>query len=257
MIHRCASCPDESLLKTYLESELYSQDDDDDDSSIDYKQWKTTDWSELVNLTETTTDFIDIIIKQLQKLTAHSYIAKCQAVYLTKVKKVLKSNEVVVLGDFAENYQFVVQDEIQSFHWNKTQATMHPIVVYYKINEELKNDSICFISDDLVHDVDMVYHIMKLTVEYVKNNISPDIEAIHYFSDGCAGQYKNCRNFLNICHHEQDFAVKCTWSFFATSHGKSPCNGIGGTVKRLSAITSLHRTTNNQILTAPANVRFL
>ena len=237
MIHRCASCPDESLLTTYLESELYSQDDDDDDSSIDYKQWKTTDRSELVNLTETTTDFIDIIIKKLQKLTAHSYIAKCQAVYLTKVKKELKSNEVVVLGDFAENYQFVVQDEIQSFHWNK-------------------NDSICFISDDLVHDVDMVYHIMKLTVEYVKNNISPDIEAIHYFSDGCAGQYKNCRNFLNICHHEQDFAVKCTWSFFATSHGMSPCDSIGGTVKRLTAIASLHRTTNNQILTAPAMLDF-
>ena len=113
---------------------MYSQDDYDDDSSVDYKQWKTTDRAELVNMTETTTDFIDIIIKKLQKLTAHSYIAKCQAVYLTNVKKELKSNEVVVLGDSAENYQFVVQDEIQSFHWNNTQATLHPIVVHYKIN---------------------------------------------------------------------------------------------------------------------------
>ena len=162
----------------------------------------------------------------------------------------------MVIGDFAEIYRFVVQDEIQSFHWNKTQGTLHPIVIYYKINEELKNDSICFISDDLVHDVDMVYHIMKLTIDYIKNNIDPSIKVVHYFSDGCAGQYKNCRNFLNICHHEQDFAVKCTWSFFATSHGKSPCDGIGGTVKRLTAIASLHRTTNNQILTAPAMFEF-
>ena len=48
----------------------------------------------------------------------------------------------MVLGDFAENYQFVVQDEIQSFHWNKTQATLHPTVIYYKLNVELKNESI-------------------------------------------------------------------------------------------------------------------
>ena len=193
MIHRCPSCPDDSTLKSYLENELYSQNDndtDDDDSCIDYKQWKTTDRSELVSMTETTGDFIVNLINKLQKLTVHSFIAKSQAASLTKLKKELSSTEVIVLGDFAENYQFVVQDEIQSFHWNKTQATLHPIVVYYKVNEELKYDSICFISDDLLHDVDMVYHVMKLTVEHIKNSISPDIETVHYFTDGRAGQYK-------------------------------------------------------------------
>jgi hypothetical protein len=157
MIHRCASCPDDSQLRIYLEIELYSQDDDDD-PTIEYKQWKTADRADLLHMTETTTDFINILIEKLQKLTTHSYIAKCQAVYLKNVKNELTCNEVVVLGDFAENYQFVVQDEIQSFHWNKTQATLHPIVVYYKTNEELKHESICFMSDDLVHDLDMVYH---------------------------------------------------------------------------------------------------
>ena len=62
MIRRCTSCPDDSTLKSYLENELYSNDDngtdDDDDSCIDYKQWKTTDRSELVNMNETTGDFI-------------------------------------------------------------------------------------------------------------------------------------------------------------------------------------------------------
>jgi len=37
-------------------------------------------------------------------------------------------------------------------------------------------------------------------------------------------------------------------AFFATSHGKSPCDGIGGTVKRLVARASLQATTSNQIL---------
>eukprot|EP00731_Ephydatia_muelleri_P014605 Em0008g325a len=43
---------------------------------------------------------------------------------------------------------------------------------------------------------------------------------IIYMSDGCAGQYKNCYNFTNLCHHEEDFGIPAEWHFFATSHGK-------------------------------------
>ena len=39
-------------------------------------------------------------------------------------------------------------------------------------------------------------------------------------------------------------------NFFATSHGKSPCDGIGGTVKRLTARASLQRLSQEQILTS-------
>lgn len=52
-------------------------------------------------------------------------------------------------------------------------------------------------------------------------------------------QYKNKYNFINLCHHEQDFKIKAEWSFFATSHGKSECDVIGGTVKRLVRKESL------------------
>ena len=135
---------------------------------------------------------------KLQKLTVHSYIAKSQAASLRKLKNELSSTEVVVLLDFSENYEFVVQDEIQSFHWNKIQATLHPTVIYYKENNVLKCDSLCFISDDLLHDVDMVYHVMKLAIEHIKSNNSHQIETVHYFSDGYACQYKKCKHFINM-----------------------------------------------------------
>ena len=38
------------------------------------------------------------------------------------------------------------------------------------------------------------------------------------------------------------------WNFFATSHGKSAWDGIGGTVKRLATNASLIATEKNQIL---------
>ena len=39
------------------------------------------------------------------------------------------------------------------------------------------------------------------------------------------------------------------WNFFATSHGKSAFDGIGGTVKRLATNASLMATEKNHILT--------
>ena len=50
--------------------------------------------------------------------------------------------------------------------------------------------------------------------------------------------------------HQSDFGIQANWCFFATSHGKSPCDGIGGTAKRSTAHVSLQRPYNNQILSA-------
>jgi hypothetical protein len=72
---------------------------------------------------------------------------------------------------------------------------------------------------------------------------------IIYFSDRSAAQYKNRNNFMNLCHHEEDFGMPAEWHFFATSHGKGPCDGVGGTVKRLAARASLQRPYDKQILT--------
>jgi len=55
-------------------------------------------------------------------------------------------------------------------------------------------------------------------------------------------QYKNYKNFSNLCYHEQDFGIKVEWNFFATSHGKSAGDGIGGTVNREAAKKSLQAT---------------
>lgn len=46
---------------------------------------------------------------------------------------------------------------------------------------------------------------------------------------------------MNLCLHEKDFQLKAQWSFFETSHGKTECDGIGGTVIRLARKESLQR----------------
>ena len=55
---------------------------------------------------------------------------------------------------------------------------------------------------------------------------------------------------MNLCHRKNDFSIQCEWNLFATSHGKSPFDGIGGKVKMLVVKASLQCPLGNQILTA-------
>ena len=56
------------------------------------------------------------------------------------------------------------------------------------------------------------------------------------------------KNFINLCHHQQDFNMNAEWIFFATSHGKSSCNGVEGFVKRYFVKRTLQRPLHDQIL---------
>ena len=157
--------------------------------------------------------------------------------YQNSIKESLNENEILILLDFAESYSFIVQGAVQGYHWNNSQATLHPIVVYY-FKGQLKCKSYCIISDHLKHDTNSVHAFVAEVLEYIKIDI-PGITKCIYFSDGAGSQYKNYKNIANLCHHSTDHGVTAEWHFYATSHGKSPCDGIGGTVKRLVAKASL------------------
>ena len=134
-----------------------------------------------------------------------------------------------------------VQDEIQSFHWENMQVTLHPFVAYYRLEDgSLAHKYICIISDCRDYTTVTVYTFLKETINYLKAAL-PELKKEHFFTDGCGGQYKNRYNFINLCYQQDDFRVKAEWNFFATTHGKSACDGIGGTVKRLVTKASLQR----------------
>ena len=67
-------------------------------------------------------------------------------------------------------------------------------------------------------------------------------------NDGYGEQYKNYKNFMTLCLHKQDFCLDAEWIFFPTSHGKSSCDRIGGSVKCHAAKRSFQKPMNYQIL---------
>ena len=133
--------------------------------------------------------------------------------------------------------------------WDNSQATIHPFAVYLSESGKAKCLSICVITDCLRHDTTMVHAFVSNVLAHLKKEL-PNITKVIYFSDGAASQYKNHKNVSNVCNHENDHGLKAEWHFFATSHGKIPCDGIGGTVKRLVARASLQATVDHHILTA-------
>lgn len=173
------------------------------------------------------------VSNSVNKLLRHAYIADTQAAFFKECKENLQDTECIVNCDFSENYQFVFQDSIQGVHWNNDQATIHPIILYLKENNTLKNFNFVAISNIRNHDAIAWRVFQERIMEYIKQNFR-FIKKVKYFSDGAVTQYKNKKNFINLSHHELDFGIKSEWHFFATSHGKGACDGIGGTVKRLA-----------------------
>ena len=76
--------------------------------------------------------------------------------------------KVIALGYFAENYQFLGQDEIQSYHRGKEYCILHPLVVYFIDGDgNIHHNSLYFIFDDSNHDTNFVYKIQTTLVDHL------------------------------------------------------------------------------------------
>ena len=276
----CSKCPNvlriqeiltEKLKKALEDRIQYHNVDEDEDSqqdeeenqyaflndNINYKQWTNVDQSDLTSHKCKVSELIEIAAKLFLKLIPHDYTAKKQAEHFKALKENLKPGKAIIVMDFSMNYSCLIQDATQSFHWSKKQVTVHPVVIYYRdADGNLVHKSICFISNDLEHDVHLVREMQQQTLIYIKEHLIPNLVEVEYITDGCAAQYKGCKSFLNLCQHREKFGIHATHSFFATSHGKSACDGVGGFVKRVTRKASLQRPLDNQIINAQSVFKY-
>ena len=109
-------CQGANTLHKFLYKEL---SDIDPDFQFHYSQCHNTDRASLVTVKSTCEENKDTLISAINAKIKQSFLVKHQANFLKAKKKSLKANEVIVLGDSAENYQFLVQDKIKSYHWSK------------------------------------------------------------------------------------------------------------------------------------------
>ena len=268
MLRLCEKCPTLNKVQEIIrkqitmpelpESEQFSSDDEYEyfEEMVKFRQWKSTDRTEMVAQLSPRAELLEIAARQISDLIPHDYISRSQRDYLKKLKEELPRNKVIVAMDFSMNYNCLIQGAVQSYHWSPKQATVHPTAIYYKDDDNvLGHKSIIFISDDVEHDVPMVKKFQEKTVAYLKENF-PHVNEMEYVTDGCGSQYKSKGYFKNLCHHEEDFGIKASHTYFATSHGKSQCDADGGSVKRKARKASLQRPLDNQIINAEDLFKF-
>lgn len=179
----------------------------------------------------------------------HDYIKNEQSSFFKTTKNNLKEGEFLVICDFSENYSFVLQDEVQSHHWNVKQTTIHPFVIYYRDDLLFKLFSFIVISDELRHDSVAVNLFISKMIAFLTNSQNRTVKKIYFMSDGAASQYKNRKKFASLCQYKTRYGIEVEWHFFATSHGKGPCDAIGGTIKRMATRASLAKESEHPIKT--------
>ena len=115
-------------------------------------------------------ELINLLVEKLDSIITHSLIARSLTSYLKQLKNWVGVDEVIVLGAFAENYEnySLVQDEIQGYHLNKRQCSLHPVVVYIVSCNNLVEDSLYILSKDLDHFIAFVCKVKKETVDFIK-----------------------------------------------------------------------------------------
>lgn len=143
----------------------------------------------------------------------------------------LKENEALIVCDFSENYEAKLSEEIQSMHFgaSKSQITLHTGMIYWKNMSQ----SFCSISDSNSHQPPAIWAHLTPILDLIKEN-SPDVNVIHFFSDGPTSQYRQKNNFYLLTHFTKQYNLQSSsWSFFESGHGKSVADGIGGCIKRI------------------------
>lgn len=151
--------------------------DNEDDDKCSWSLWKTSDKKvDLHNIRGTITSLLDEIDEKWSNFLMHSYINREQRTYINELRtKSSRLSYAVVQMDFAENYTFLRQREVQAAHWNNQQATL--FTVHIKLGNEHKN--MVIISDYMRHDTAFVHCAQGLIVDFLRKNY-PQVTNINY-----------------------------------------------------------------------------
>ena len=178
----------------------------------------------------------EILRKELLGFREHIRRVKTQYEQSRKLKEELPTEHAICHMDFAENYIYTFSEEIQSTYFDKGAVTLHPVVVYTRdpTTNDIQHKSFVVVSDETSHNAAAVFAIMKDIVTEI-TAILPQCKMIHYMTDSLTSQYRNSKIFSVISNHDKIFPdIKASWLYFESGHGKSPCDGVGGTAKRLA-----------------------
>lgn len=151
-------------------------------------------------------DFTSYFEKHLTTYIRHNFIARWQAQQFKECIQRFPRDVVVSVIDFAENYSFKEQNEIQSMHWYSSQVTIlvHITYVWDEADKVLKYIHF-YISDDKEHDTLFVQHCMQVHSVWLQEQGFIFLKRHWVWSDGCTAQFKASRPFFYVSRYSSFF----------------------------------------------------
>jgi hypothetical protein len=175
-------------------------------------------------------DFVRYLMPKVQNFVTHNFVANWQDDQCKTMMESAPAGVLISHIDFAENYTFAIQNEVQSMHWFSTSISILVHITVWK-GEATEPGQECevfkqthyYISDDKKHDSLFVQHCMMLHWEWL-NAIGIRPSEHWVFSDGCAGQFKGATAMYFVARYP-GLTGGCSmrWNYFGSGHGKG-CN---------------------------------
>lgn len=142
-------------------------------------------------------EVIDQFKMHLKIFIAHNFRSYWQHTQFKECISNFPDDVVLSVVDFAENYTFKVQNEIQSMHWHNDQCTIMVHICYWRDNNVRKKQAIFYISDDRNHDTLFVQHCFLQHHQWLSAQ-GLAFKRHWVWSDGAASQFKAARPFYFV-----------------------------------------------------------
>ena len=174
---------------------------------------------------------LEDIVREWPYFRFHCLIKVKQDEAFNSLRSRIDPKSMLLQFDFLENAEITEQDEVQTAHWWHLQVTLFTAVAW------VAGEKNCFaiISDYSDHDKNATVTFLLIILRKLLDKY-PDVNHLDLFSDGASQHFKQCYTLnavtmLTSLLGMQRNKLSINYGFSATSHGKGPCDGTGGTVK--------------------------
>ena len=220
-----------------------------DEVEVNWFVWETGAEKQLMKVCKegTTEDLRSHIVSMIPSFLLHTHTKREQAASYNALRAAAESTSLtyepessMLQVDFSENFTCMEQDEIQSGHWAHPSVTLFTYSLWYHGSQHAG----VITSDSNVHSKETIIPYM----DKILSAIPEDIKQLQIFSDGPSSQFKNRFIVAAVPALEAKYGLAIIWNYFATSHGKGPVDGIGGSTKRF--VWNLVRSGKAQVMSS-------
>ena len=236
------------------------QSGDKKDNPVSFLQWEKVNKSgkngnkrDVINRIQKTTtckDAAKMLVEKFDNLKKH----------LDRnftIKKTIREKREMVMDsvdkayihmDWAENLEIQIPGEVQSAYFAHTSISIHTGYLYSKKD----SGGFASLSDENNHKAEAIHAGLKPTVEKLVQN---GIKHIVCVSDSTTSQYRNNKNVWLTKELAVKHQITIEWIYTEAGHGKSCCDGVGGTIKNI--IRDFTAFNTSTVITGAADVLVL